>query len=103
MRRGSGEGESKHRRQGRELAQTRHPANFYTTPMRLSSAATVGILLGWPLMRSPWGAHGRGPPDKPATPAKTTSVPPRHTATPRSSCRRLRPLLGSMTKLRDDL
>jgi hypothetical protein len=70
--------------------------------MRLSSAATVGILLGLALMLSACGEDGTTAADKPASTAKTTVVPP-HPATNRSSCRRLRPFLSSMARLRDDL
>jgi hypothetical protein len=71
--------------------------------MRLSSAATVGILLGLALMLSACGGDGTTAAEKPANPTSTTSAPPSHTATTRNSCRQLRPFLGSMTKLRDDL
>lgn len=71
--------------------------------MRLSSAATVGILLGLALMLSACGEDGTTAADKPASTTKTTSAPPPHMAIARDSCHRLRPFLGSMTKLRDDL
>lgn len=71
--------------------------------MRLSSAATVGILLGLALMLSGCGEDGTTAAGKTASTAKPTSVPPPHTVTSRSSCRRLRPFLGSMARLRDDL
>jgi hypothetical protein len=71
--------------------------------MRLSSAATVGILLGLALMLSACGEDGTTAAEKPASTPKTTSVPPPHAATTRSSCRQLRPFLGSTVKLRDDL
>jgi hypothetical protein len=71
--------------------------------MRLSSAATVGILLGLALLLSACGEDGTTAADKPASTAKTAPVPPPRTVPTRSSCRRLRPLLGSMAKLRDDL
>jgi hypothetical protein len=71
--------------------------------MRLSSTATVGILLGLALMLSACGEDGTTAADKTASTAKTTSVPPPHAAPARNSCRRLRPFLGSMVKLRDDL
>jgi hypothetical protein len=71
--------------------------------MRLSSTATVGILLSVALVLSACGEDGKTAADKPPSTAKTTAVPsPRPVAT-RSSCRRLRPLLGSMAKLREDL
>jgi hypothetical protein len=71
--------------------------------MRLSSAATVGILLGLALMLSACGEDGTTAADKPASTARTTSAAPPRPVAARSSCRRLRPLLGSMAKLRDDL
>jgi hypothetical protein len=71
--------------------------------MRLSAAATVGILLGLALMLSACGGDGTTAAEKPASTTKTTSIPPLHPAAARSSCRRLRPFLGSMAKLRDDL
>jgi hypothetical protein len=71
--------------------------------MRLSSAATVGILLGLALMLSACGEDGTTAADKLASTAGTTAAPPSHAATVGSSCRRLRPFVGSMAKLRDDL
>lgn len=71
--------------------------------MRLSSAATVGILLGLALMLSACGEDGTTAADKPASTTDTRSAPPPHTVTFRNSCRRLRPFVGSMVKLRDDL
>lgn len=68
--------------------------------MRLSSAATVGILLGLALMLNACGENGTTVADRPASAAKTAPSP---ASTARSYCRRLRPLLGSMAKLRDDL
>lgn len=70
--------------------------------MRLSSAATVGILLGLALLLSACGEDGTTAADGPTSAGDTTSVPSPNTAT-RSSCRRLRPFLGSMAKLRDAL
>ena len=70
--------------------------------MRLSSAVTVGILLGFALMPSGCGEDGTTAADKPASTTRTTSVPASHAAA-RSACRSLRPFLGSMAKLRDDL
>ena len=70
--------------------------------MRLSSAATVGILLGLALMLSACGEDGTTAAEKPASTVGTTSVPSPNTAA-RSSCRQLRPFLGSMAKLRDAL
>jgi hypothetical protein len=69
--------------------------------MRLSSAATVGILLGLALILGACGEDGTTAADKPAS-TNTTSPPP-HVATVRDSCRRLRPFVGSMARLRDDL
>jgi hypothetical protein len=71
--------------------------------MRLSSAATVGILLSVALVLSACGEGGRTAADKPPSTAKTSALPSPRPATTRSSCSRLRPLLGSMAKLRDDL
>ena len=71
--------------------------------MRLSSAATVGILLGLALVLSACGENGTTTTRKAGGTAKTPSVPPRYAAVNRGSCRRLRPFLGSMAKLRDDL
>jgi hypothetical protein len=70
--------------------------------MRLSSA-TVGILLGLALMLSACGEDGTTAADKPASTTDTRSARPPHPATTSDSCRRLRPFLGSMAKLRDDL
>jgi hypothetical protein len=70
--------------------------------MRLSSA-TVGILLGLALILSACGEDGTTAAEKPTSTTKTTSVPPPPATTTRNSCGRLRPFLGSMTKLRDDL
>jgi hypothetical protein len=70
--------------------------------MRLSSAATVGILLGLGLMLSACGENGTTAADKPAS-ANTASSPLPPAAATRNSCSRLRPFLGSMVKLRDDL
>jgi len=71
--------------------------------MRLSAAATVGILLGLALMLSACGEDGTTAVDEPASTARTTpAASPRPVAT-RSSCGRLHPFLGSMAKLRDDL
>jgi hypothetical protein len=69
--------------------------------MRLSSAATVGILLGLALMLSACGEDGTTTAEKPTSTTKTVS--PRSTVTTRNSCRQLRPFLNSMTRLRDDL
>jgi hypothetical protein len=71
--------------------------------MRLSSAVTVGVLLVLTLVLSACGGDGTTAAGKPAGTTKTTSVPLPHAATIRSSCRRLRPFLGSMGRLRDDL
>lgn len=71
--------------------------------MRLSAAATVGILLGLALMLSACGEDGTRAAGGSASTADTVSAtaPPADTA--RDSCRQLRPFLGSMAKLRDDL
>jgi hypothetical protein len=71
--------------------------------MRLSSAATVGILLGLALMLSACGEDGTRAANEPTGTANTMSTPPPRAATARDSCRRLRPFLGSMVRLRDDL
>jgi hypothetical protein len=71
--------------------------------VRLSSVATVGILLGLALMLSACGEDGRTAAGKPASTAKAAPVSPPRAVDTRSPCRRLRPLLGSMAKLRDDL
>jgi hypothetical protein len=71
--------------------------------MRLSSAATVGILLGLVLILSACGEDGTTAADKPASTSHTAPAPPSQPATGRGSCRRLRPFVGSMAVLRDDL
>ena len=71
--------------------------------MRLSSAATVGILLGLALILSACGEDGTTSAEKPASTPRTASVPPSRPASGPDSCRRLRPFVGSMTSLRDDL
>jgi len=71
--------------------------------MRLSSAATVGILLGLALMLSACGEDGTTAAEKPASASRTASAPPSRPATGRDSCRRLRPFVGSIARLRDDL
>jgi hypothetical protein len=68
--------------------------------MRLSSAATVGILLGLALILSACGEDGTTAAEKPAS---TTRRAPGRPAHPAASCRQLRPLVGSMASLRDDL
>ncbi len=70
--------------------------------MRLSSAATVGILLGLALMLSACGEDGTTAADKRASTTNMASSPPAH-ATVRDSCHQLRPFVGSMASLRDDL
>ena len=71
--------------------------------MRLGSAATVGILLGLALILSACGEGGKTAGGRPASAAKVVPAPTPRTVASRSSCRRLRSLLGSMAKLRDDL
>lgn len=71
--------------------------------MRLSSAATVGILLGLALMLSACGEDGTTAADKPETTTGKASSPPPHVATTRDFCRGLRPFVGAMAKLRTDL
>lgn len=68
--------------------------------MRLSSAATVGILLGLALMLSACGEDGTTAAGKPAGTTMTASA---HAATVHDSCHQLRPFVGSMASLRDDL
>lgn len=72
--------------------------------MRLSSATIAGIALGLALMLSACGEDGTTAADKPA---RTTGATPTAklgaTVPAPSSCRRLRPFVGSMAKLRDDL
>jgi hypothetical protein len=70
--------------------------------MRLSSAVTVGILLGLALMLSTCGEAGTTAAEKPASTTQTASDPPAHAAV-RDSCHQLRPFVGSMASLRDDL
>jgi hypothetical protein len=71
--------------------------------MRLSSAATVGILLGLALILGACGEDGTTAADKSSTTTKPASAPQPHVAAIRDSCRRLRPFVGSMARLRDDL
>lgn len=71
--------------------------------MRLSAAATVGILLGLAVLLSACGEDGTTAAGKPARTTSAASVPPPRAARARSSCRPLRPFVGSMAKLRDVL
>jgi hypothetical protein len=72
--------------------------------MRLSSATTVGILLGLALMLSACGEDGTTAANQPAKTTSSTSTPRPSAAAPTSgSCRQLRPFVGSMAKLRDAL
>jgi hypothetical protein len=71
--------------------------------MRLSSAATVGILLGLALISSSCGEDGTTAADNAAGATKKVSAPPVHVAPVRNACRELRPLVGSMASLRDHL
>lgn len=71
--------------------------------MRLSSAATVGILLGLVLILSACGEDGTTAAEKPASISRTEPAPPSQPASARDSCRRLRPFVGSMAGLRTDL
>jgi hypothetical protein len=71
--------------------------------MRLSSVATVGILLGLALILSACGEDGTTAAEKPASTSRTAPVPPPQPATGRDYCRRLRSLVGSMARLRDNL
>ena len=70
--------------------------------MRLSLTVTVGILLGLALMLSACGEDGTTAADRPASTASTAVPQPSDGVAP-SSCRQLRPFLGSMANLRDDL
>lgn len=71
--------------------------------MRLSPAVTVGILLGLALMLSSCGEGGTKAADRPASATDARSARPPHPTTTRGSCHPLRPFLGTMVKLRDDL
>lgn len=71
--------------------------------MRLSSAVTVSILLGLALTLSACGEDGTTAADKPASTTEAASPSPAHVATAGASCRQLRPFVGSMASLRDDL
>jgi hypothetical protein len=71
--------------------------------MRLSSAVTVGILLGLALILSACGEDGTKAAERTASTTDANSAPSPHPTTPRGSCHHLRPFLGSMVKLRDDL
>lgn len=70
--------------------------------MRLSSV-TVGILLSLALTLSACGEEGTTAADKPVGTTNTASAPPPRGMRSRASCRGLRPFVGSMAKLRDDL
>jgi len=70
--------------------------------MRLSSA-TVGFLLGLALMLSACGEAGTTAAERPASATTKTAPSPPRAAAARSSCRQLRPFLGAMARLRDDL
>jgi hypothetical protein len=71
--------------------------------MRLSSAVTVSILLGLALILSACGEDGTTAAEKPASTTKPASAPPAHPTTVPASCHQLRPFVGSMVSLRDDL
>jgi hypothetical protein len=71
--------------------------------MRLSSAATVGILLGLALILGACGEDGTTAADKPEGTAGTVSGPPPRTGAAGDPCHTLRPFVGSMAKLRTDL
>jgi len=71
--------------------------------MRLSAAATVGILLGLALILGACGEDGTTAADKPDRTTSTASAPPPRAVTSDYSCRALRPFVSSMTKLRTDL
>jgi len=71
--------------------------------MRLSSAATVGILLGLALMLSACGEDGSTAADRPASTVSTSSVPTPTRPTPVRACRQLRGFIGAMVGVRDKL
>jgi hypothetical protein len=73
--------------------------------MRLSSAATVGILLGLALMLGACGEDGSSAADKPASvsSASSTSAPAPKKARTLRACHQLRGFVGSMSALRDRL
>jgi hypothetical protein len=71
--------------------------------MRLSSAVTVGILLGLALILSACGEDGTTAAEKAASTSRTAPTPSSQPVPGGDSCRRLRPFVGSMTSLRDDL
>jgi len=71
--------------------------------MRLSSAATVGILLGLALILGACGEDGTPSADKPDGATGTLSAPPPRADTVGDSCHALRPFVGSMAKLRTEL
>lgn len=71
--------------------------------MRLSSAATVGILLGLALILSSCGEAGTTAADKSVGTTRKAPAPPARVATVRDACRQLRPFVASMASLRDEL
>jgi len=101
-RRRSGQRQHRHHsRHNRELARSRHRANFYTSQMRPSPVVIVGILLGLALVLPGCG-------DQSAPAAGTGAVTPHGVeagASPATStCRtQLHGLLGSMDDLRGKL
>ncbi len=70
--------------------------------MRLSTATMVGILLGLALIVSSCGEDGTSATGETTSTARAASAPPPR-PTVRRPCPRLRPFVGSMAKLRDDL
>ena len=71
--------------------------------MRLSSAATVGILLGLALMLSACGEDGSTAAGGPAATAGTSSVPAPTKPSSARACGQLRSFIGSMVGVRDGL
>jgi hypothetical protein len=68
--------------------------------MRLSAAATVGILLGLALMLSACGEDGTKAAEEPAGTVSTTAAP---TPPKARTCQQLRGFIASMAALRDKL
>jgi hypothetical protein len=71
--------------------------------MRPSSATIVGIALGLALMLSACGGDGTTAAGESAKTTNSISTPRPSAAPAPSSCRQLRPFVGSMAKLRDTL
>jgi hypothetical protein len=71
--------------------------------MRLSSAATVGIVLGLALTTGGCGEDGSSAANEPASTVSTGSTAAPKKAPARRSCNQLRGFVGSMSALRDEL